>query len=379
MGRIRDTAVDLNRAIRAALGDFGSWPTSKARLFDEIEAVLSVLLAIAAAHLIGVRNVGWAAFSGYMVMRSHVAETFGRGALRVAGTAAGALLAVIALNKVQDVSWLQSTLLVAFGFLTLYGALISQRGYAWLFAGLTFAMVLIDGMQHPAGMVVDFALSRFEEVLIGTVTSVLVSAVSTVTLRRTGGIALSRQAKPTASQGVALWNRSAFSQAMQGAIALGLIPVAWRLLDIESLGQSSITIMAVMTVPISSLSLPRKPTSTKLIHRFAGCLAGGLLAAVILVSAHHSPLLMTLGVCVGVVMGKHIENGAAGVGYLGTQFALAFLVILVPDTYAAADLAPGLDRLFGIVFGMVLLEPVRLLFRALLEWGAGSRAARPDA
>ncbi|MBB2926456.1 FUSC family protein [Paraburkholderia silvatlantica] len=378
MGRIRDTAVDLARAIRAALGDFESWPTSKARLFDEIEAVLSVLLAIAAAHLMGLRNVGWAAFSGYMVMRSHVAETFGRGALRVAGTAAGALLAVIALNKGHDVSWLQSALLVAFGFLTLYGALISQKGYAWLFAGLTFAMVLIDGMQHPDGMVVDFALSRFEEVLIGTAACVLVSAASTVTLRRTGRTAPSRPAKPLASQGVAFWNGPAFSHAMQGAIALGLIPVAWRLLGIESLDQSSITIMAVMTVPISSLSLPRKPTSTKLIHRFAGCLAGGLLAAAILVSAHHSPLLMTLGVCFGVVIGKHIENGKSGVSYLGTQFALAFLVILVPDAYAAADLEPGLDRLFGIVFGMLLLEPVRLLFRMLLEYGAGHLTARSD-
>lgn len=378
MGRIRDTAVDLARAIRAALGDFGSWPTSKARLFDEIEAVLSVLLAIAAAHLIGIRNVGWAAFSGYMVMRSHVADTFGRGALRVAGTAAGALLAVIALNRVHDSPLLQSALLVAFGFLTLYGALISQRGYAWLFAGLTFAMVLIDGMQHPEGMVVDFALSRFEEVLIGTTACVLVSAVSTVTLRRIDGPASSRPAKPSGSEVIPLWNGHAFLHAMQGAIALGLIPLAWRFLGIESLDQSSITIMAVMIVPISSLSLPRKPTSTKLIHRFAGCLAGGLLAAAVLVSTHHSPLLMTLGVCAGVVIGKHIENGSSGVSYLGTQFALAFLVILVPDTYAAADLAPGLDRLFGIIFGMILLEPVRLLFRVMSEYRVSRLTARPE-
>ena len=42
-----------------------------------------------------------------------------------------------------------------------------------------------------------------------------------------------------------------------------------------------------------------------------------------------------------------------------------FLVVLVPDNYAQAALAPGLDRLFGILFGMVLLEPVVLVAHAV--------------
>ena len=35
-------------------------------------------------HLVGARNISWAAFSGYMVMRGHVSETLWRGLLRIA-------------------------------------------------------------------------------------------------------------------------------------------------------------------------------------------------------------------------------------------------------------------------------------------------------
>src|SRR5262249_54968568 len=65
------------------------------RMVDEIECVLSVALAIVLGHLIGAQNISWAAFSGYMVMRGHVSESFRRGVLRILGTAAGAALAVL--------------------------------------------------------------------------------------------------------------------------------------------------------------------------------------------------------------------------------------------------------------------------------------------
>src|ERR1700752_5316841 len=65
------------------------------RMVDEIECVLSVALAIVLGHLIGAQNISWAAFSGYMVMRGHVSESFRRGVLRILGTAAGAALVVL--------------------------------------------------------------------------------------------------------------------------------------------------------------------------------------------------------------------------------------------------------------------------------------------
>src|ERR1700744_361969 len=73
-----------------------------ARLIDELECSLSVLLAIVFAHLLGATNVSWAAYSGYMVMRGHVAESTVRGILRILGTCAGAGLAVVVTPLVLD-------------------------------------------------------------------------------------------------------------------------------------------------------------------------------------------------------------------------------------------------------------------------------------
>jgi hypothetical protein len=56
-------------------------------MVDEVECVASVLLAIVFGHLADARNISWAAYSGYMVMRGHISESLLRGALRIVGPA----------------------------------------------------------------------------------------------------------------------------------------------------------------------------------------------------------------------------------------------------------------------------------------------------
>lgn len=73
------------------------------RMIDEFECMVSVPLAIAFAHALGAQNVGWAAFSGYAVMRPRLSDSLTRGTLRIAGTAAGAgviLLAIVVLEPI---------------------------------------------------------------------------------------------------------------------------------------------------------------------------------------------------------------------------------------------------------------------------------------
>jgi uncharacterized membrane protein YccC len=363
MSWTRKTIDDLRVLSAGIARDFASWPERGPRIIDECECVASVLLAIAAAHLLDVRNVGWAAFSGYMVIRSNFSESLKRGSLRVMGTAAGAALAWLLADRIMHSSILLSAALAAVGAVTLYFALIRRSGYAWLFAGLTFSMVLIDGMEHPGEALGVFARSRFIEVSVGTCASVLISAVSAVSIRRWFLGPRSASVQDAPGPQLPLWHKAAFDNAMQSAIALGMIPWVWAWFGIEALSQSSVTILAVMMVPVASLSAAHHPATSKLIHRFIGCSIGGLLATGILLISRDSPLAMTLAVCIGVVVGRHLENGKLGLAYIGTQFALAFLVVLVPDTYFNVNIQPGLERLFGIVFGMVLLEPVRLAFR----------------
>jgi uncharacterized membrane protein YccC len=363
MSRITDLIGDIRPLLGGIVRDFKWPPESGRRTIDEIESVLSVLLAITFAHLLDAKNVGWAAFSGYMVMRSHVSESFTRGCLRVVGTATGAMLAWLLAAHLSGAPVGLGIALALVGAVTLYMALLDRHSYAWLFAGLTFAMVLIDGMEHPHQALGVFARTRFIEVFAGTAAAVIVSAVSTVTVRRMQPGPQQRAKAPTSVRVLPPWNKAVLRHVAQAAIAFALIPWAWAWLGIASLSQSSVTILAVMMVPIANLSAGAHPTTTKILHRLIGCSVGGLLATVILLLLHPWPVLLLIAVCFGVVIGRHLENGKLGVGYIGTQFALAFLVVLVPDSYASIDIGPGFDRLFGILFGMVLLEPVRLVFR----------------
>ena len=358
-------SLHLSRFGRAFWAELRTLPVPGVRMIDEVECVLSVLLAILFSHAIGAENVGWAAFSGYMVMRSHLAESFTRGLLRVVGTVAGALLALLLAPLVLPMPLWTSLALLAVGSVTMYFAIVGRRAYAWLFTGLTFMMILIEALAHAQEPIQRFASTRVLEVLAGTMAAVLVSALSTWTVRRKlPSPDSAMRAKPAGP--ARRWQPRVAGHALTGGVALALIPWAWLWLGFESLSQSSITIFVVMLVPAASLAEGLlSPVSSRVMQRLIGCVAGGLLASLVLLLSQHSPVLMTIGLCIGVIIGRHIENGPPSMSYGGLQFTLAFLVVLVPDNYAQAALAPGLDRLFGILFGMVLLEPVVLASHAI--------------
>lgn len=369
--------LHLSRITRVFWAELRTLPKPGPRMIDEIECACSVLLAIAISHQIGAENVGWAAFSGYMVMRSHVAESFTRGVLRITGTligAGGALLLAPLL--------LPSTLLLSFGLMvwggvTLYFAIVGKRAYAWLFTGLTFLMVLIEAMEHANEPIQRFATTRVLEVLAGTIACVIISAISTWTIRRRlPNPDQNLRAKPV-GQPAKQWQATVAKHALTGAIALGLIPAVWLTFGIPELSQSSITIFAVMLVPAAALTDGiLSPVSARVMQRLVGCLAGGFLGGAILMLSQHSPVVMTIGLVLGIVIGRHIENGPPSMSYAGLQFVLAFVVVLVPDNYADAQLTPGYERLLGILFGMVLLEPVVLAAHLIAR--RGDRKRPPD-
>ena len=346
----------LPASFRAVTG----WTTSGSRMVDEVECVLSVLLAILLAHLIGAQNVSWAAFSGYMVMRGHVAESFVRGVLRIVGTGAGAGLALLLVPELR-LSLPAAALGAALvGGLTLYASITAKRAYAWLFVGLTFEMILLDKLQHPARALDTFAATRLLEVAAGTAACVAVSCFSTFTARRRWPAVRTPKAMRLG------WHPHAARHAGQAALALALLFPLWGWFAIPELSQSAVTILAVMIVPATSLGASGfAPVSFRLLQRVAGCVAGTALAALFLFTAHGTPWILIAGTALGVALGRHIENGKTGIAYAGTQFTLAILVTLVPDSYADAAITPAADRLLGILIGLALLEPVLLAWRLL--------------
>jgi uncharacterized membrane protein YccC len=123
-----------------------------------------------------------------------------------------------------------------------------------------------------------------------------------------------------------------------------------------------------MMVPVSWLgSSGLLPVSRRMALRILGCGIGAALAGVILLVARGSATILIAGSLFGVMLGRHIENGASPIAYSGTQFTLAMLVALVPDSYIAPDPDAGVARLAGTVIGIVLLEPVLAAFH-VFSW-----------
>jgi len=219
----------VQRAIESARSQLAdearAFLTPGPRMVDELECVLSVLLAIVLGHLVGAVNISWAAFSGYMVMRGHVSESFRRGVLRILGTTLGAALAVVIGPFVAERPFALAASLALIGWGSLYGSLTHRHAYGFLFIGLTFAMIVLG---YPANWIdlLGFARSRILEVFAGTAACVLVSMVSTLTLRQKWPADL----KPAPV--VAAWHPDAARHAAQGALAMAMLPAVhelWRL------------------------------------------------------------------------------------------------------------------------------------------------------
>lgn len=326
------------------------------RAVDAGECVVSVLLAILVAHLIGGSNVAWAAFAGYMVMRGHASETLLRGMLRIVGTVAGGVLALAAAPFVAGNWAISAAALMLVGTLSLYQAITARRAYAWLFFGLTFAMVLLDDIEAPGAALDQFVATRILETVAGTLACAVVSIVSTWTVRRRWP---AERTPPSAAAG---FHPEALRHAVQGGIALALLVGVARALTLPALAQGAIGIMAVMLVPAQSIGASGlAPVSVRLLQRFLGCLTGAVLAGLCLVVAHGHAALLIAGTMLGVATGRMIENGPHSYRYVGTQFTLAVLVMLVPDSYANGDATPGLERLIAVLIGMAVLEPVLLV------------------
>ena len=358
-------SANLNRLRETLTGLVTPGP----RMVDEIECVASVLLAILLAHLIGAHSVAWAAFTSFILMRGHVSETLLRGLMRIVGTALGAGLALLVVP--YAVRTLPTAVLAAaiVGTIGMYATLTAKRAYAWLLFALTFEMILLDKIEHPTVDALAFVETRLLEVGAGTVACVAVSLLTTLTARR-------RWPGPPIPRAMRIgWHPHAARHAAQAGTALALLPILHALFGIPELEQAGVTVMAVMIVPVDGLGTGGLgPVSRRLLYRAVGCLCGSALAAATLFVAQGSAPVLIAGTCLGVVIGRHIENGAKRIQYLGLQFTLAILVTLVPDSYADAAIRPAMERIASILIGMALLEPVLLAWHLLTPRPAGAPA-----
>ena len=348
----------LNRELRT-LGSRGQAE------WEPFKPVLSVLLAVGVATLLRLDDLSWAAFSGYMVMRGDIRETIPRGFNRMAGTACGAVVGLLLAPAVADDPALLSGALFVVAWIGNYRALTSRYSYAWMFFGLTASMVVTQALARPDA-IVHFAATRVAEVVVGTLSCLFVASLFS---RESAFVNSRPQPSP-----VLRW-KDWFSEASlerrwpllehstRSALALATLPFVWRLFEMHDFPQTADTSYIVMIVPSVVVSERRHQTIfERMAHRAVGCLMGSAtaIASIALFGDSFLGLLITL--CAGVWLAYHVQTGREGVSYLGTQFALGLLITLVQGPGPSTSIAPGLERLLGIVIGSAMLCLVILLW-----------------
>ena len=328
------------------------------RAREAAKPVLSVLVAVAAATILNLDDLSWAAFSGYMVMRGSVAETFARGLMRIAGTAGGALLGFLLAPGAADDPLLLMLFLFFVSWIGTFQSLATKYSYAWLFFGLTAGMVTTEALASP-DLVVHFAATRVAEITVGTCACLVVSSLFSDTSSRKkqssygmhwcGGLreALNEE-----------WLRehwSMFEHSTRAALAVALLPLVWRWFSIEDFSQTAITSYVIMIIPSTTAWERRHLTIyERMAHRTLGCLLGSAVALVSIGLFGTGLPVTVLTLAAGVWVGYQVQIGR-DVNYLGTQFTLGLLITLVQGPAPITDITPGLERLVGIAVGSAML------------------------
>jgi hypothetical protein len=222
--------------------------------------------------------------------------------------------------------------------------------------GLTFVMIVLGYPQSPSALLA-LAFTRILEVFAGTSACVVISMVSTLTVRRQWPA----QRQPNLF--VVGWHADTARHAAQGALALCLLPLINVMWPLPELSQAAIAIMALMLVPVNGLGRSvLMPVSRRIGLRILGCAGGAALAGLTLLVAQGSATVLVAGSLLGVMIGRHIENSASSISYGGTQLVLAVLVALVPDSYISPNVHAGVLRLAGTIIGITVLEPILAAF-----------------
>jgi uncharacterized membrane protein YccC len=331
---------------------------NSARDWHCARTALAVALAVILALALRLDAPWWAAISAFVSIQATSPDSVRRGALRIAGTAGGATLALLLSPWLIEDHVAASLVLFAASAVGVLGLQVSRHGYAWLLGGVTVDMVLLSALGDP-GSTLEIACNRTAEVTIGTITAILVSLI----LSPDDAPAAARPGLEPGWSDLLGAQWPSLQHALRAGFGVMLVPWVWYWLELPSLSQTAITVAAVMAVQAVSEddAVNRQNILTRAAHRLLGCLIGGVAGLALLSLSLESfiPWLATL--CAGVWIGAHVQNGAHGVGYVGTQGAVVFIMTLVQGFGPPESILVGIERFAGITGGLTIMLAVSVL------------------
>ncbi|CAN5874766.1 hypothetical protein BH11PSE3_BH11PSE3_37290 [soil metagenome] len=348
---IGDMIYDTLEGYGRELLELGEDPV---RTRQGIVAACSVMLATFLALLFQVQSPWWAAISGFMSLMATGGGSLRRGMLRMSGTAAGALLGFILARWLPYDHFALYLFLAAVTMLGVIAMQVSPHGLAWLFLTITSTMVILSGLSYPEQSLTG-AYYRTFEVAIGVTSAIIVA-----NLLQDWHADPPPQAPGWRHLLGAQW--PAVLHGVRSAISVVAVLAIWILVDLPQVAEMAITVAVVMSAPTGA-GAPgtRHAVAVRSLHRFLGCLLGGIAALACLALDIQSFVWWLAMIGASVWIGMHIQMGKHGVGYVGTQAAFVFIVTLVQGAGPPTSIMPGVDRFVGIVGGLGILLVVSLL------------------
>ncbi|MBB3177644.1 FUSC family protein [Variovorax sp. Sphag1AA] len=332
------------------------------RAIQAMRPVLSVALAVGAAHALGLTDTWWAAISAFVVMQEDFGASLYRGALRILGTLAGAGLGIAlgSLVAANAAAFVFTMGLAAWA--GLFAALRFRHGYAWVLSLVTFVMVLCEAFSLRVQLV-PFAMERVSNIVVGTVACVIVAGLTEPRFiaawfgRAAAGVDLASPppASPADRRAVAL-------HALDGAMAVALLAIVVVMHDLRSFPQAMVTAIAVLIVPIGvDANDVHGSVMQRMVQRFAGCFVAGAVAFALLPLVQEKPVWCQIALALGVWTGAYLQRGAPRLRYAALQFSVAFLMMFVQDRGWTVEPEPALVRLGGVFAGIAALALVLLV------------------
>ena len=340
------------------------------RGLEATEAAAAVTLAVLAALALHSDEPWWAGITAFMVTRAAPAAALSRAAMRVAGSIVGAFAALVALHLFvyQSLPFLLS--LFAISCVGLFGFVGSRHGYAWLVGAVTACLVMLMSFNEPQGAF-NTAVDRVIDVMIGTAASLVVCLLSPGSAAASAAPAAALLAPPPLAfwrlgygTRLARWlagNRPLLVHALRGGLTVMLMPALADWIAPVSPVTMGVTVVMVMSIPTTAIVQSNsRAIIEKAAHRLIGCLLGALAGLAALAFVGSDFLLWLALIPAGIWLCSQIQNGKTGISYIGTQAMFAYLMSLVQGQGPHDTIAPGLNRLVGVMGGLSVLFVVTL-------------------
>ena len=365
------------RGIAAALGtELRSLEPGGVRGTKALGAALSVALAVSAALMVHSDEPWWAAISAWMMSGSSLVDALPKCVMRIVGSAAGATVAVIILGlfAYDPLPFCLCLFIMAWAGLFCFAK--SRHGYAWMIGAITGNLVMLIALDQPQ-TASTIAVNRVADVTIGTAATLLVTFLLPALPAAAGNTAVSA----SSALPLLFWSRRhareferwlrdnwmVILHACRGGLTVMVLPLLLNWLAPLGSSTLAVTAVAVMAVPTTAVLEPDGRTVVlRAVHRLVGCALGALLGLLCLHWIGQNLILWLLLLMAGVWLDSQIQSGNTGIGYVGTQAGLAFLLSMIQGQGPPISPTPGIDRFAGIMAGLsvlLIITMVMSLFR----------------